>query len=330
LPFGSMQRQGPTLREIARRLGVSVATVSNALSGRGRISPRRAAEIRRLAMEVGYVPSYAAKSLRTGASSLVGLVLPNITNPLFPALAQAIEAELFASGYAVLLADSHDDAARQGEAIRHLAGRGAESVIVIPRHGSTVGDAPVPTVVIDTADTPGNAVASDHRDGGRQLARHLLALGHRAILLLAGPEDSRVARLRLAGYRDVLDGEPGTRLRVHHSAYGLDAGRAAIGAGLLDGATAVAAVSDTLAIGALKALDAIGIRIPEDIAVAGFDDVVWSSIVTPALTSVRQDVPRIAREAVAIALGRGVPGRLVPVRLVERASTAGAASPPNC
>ncbi|MCG8508746.1 MAG: LacI family transcriptional regulator [Rhodospirillales bacterium] len=319
-----MPRRKMTLKEIARRLGVSTATVSNALSGRGRISEKRATEIRLFAESMGYVPSHAAKSLRTGSSSLVGLVIPNITNPIFPSLAQSIENELYARGYAVLLADSHNEEDRQSVALRHLAERGAESVIVIPCHGTDVPDLNIPVVVIDTGDTPGNGVASDHRSGGQMVANHLLNLGHRNVLILAGPESSRVAGLRTAGFRNIFEVRDDVTVTIHHSPYGLEEGSAAIRRGFASSMTAVAAASDTLAIGAITALSQAGYRIPDDVAVTGFDDIVWARLVTPELTSVRQEVDAIAAAAVSVAFGEKPPGRVIPVRLIERASTVGA------
>lgn len=324
-----MPRRKMTLKEIARRLGVSTATVSNALSGRGRISEKRATEIRLFAERMGYVPSHAAKSLRTGSSSLIGLVIPNITNPIFPALAQSIENQLYGRGYAVLLADSHNEENRQSEALRHLSERGAESVIVIPCHGTDVPRLNIPVVIIDTGDTPGNGVASDHRAGGRMIAKHLLDLGHRNILVLAGPKSSRVAGLRATGFRDILDARSDVEVTVRHSPYGLEEGSAAIQEVFAPPLTAIAAVSDTLAIGAMSALTESGCRIPEDAAVTGFDDIVWTRLVTPALTSVRQDVDAIAAAAVAMAFGETAPGRVIPVRLIERASTVGTGATPE-
>ena len=317
-----------TIEAIAKRLGVSTATVSYALTGRGRVSQKRVEEIQAVAAEMGYVPSHAGRSLRTGRSALVGLVVPNITNPIFPSLAQEIESELYHRGFGVLLADSHNNESRQNEAIQHLAARGAGSVIVIPCHGSAVPDMGIPTVIIDSAETPGNAVASDHHAGGRLMAEHLLSLGHRNILLLAGPTRSRVAQLRAEGFRSRFAEASGVDITIHHSGYGIAAGSLGTRQNWRLAMTAVAAVSDTLAIGALKALSQRGVNVPGEVSVTGFDDTVWAELVTPALTSVHQDVQTIAVEAVRIALGEREPGVIVPMSIAERASTANAPPTP--
>ena len=126
------QRPGPNLSRIATSLGVSVATVSNALSGKGRVSGQLIERIREHAAELGYVPSQAGRALRTGRSGVLGLVLPDIANPLFPKIAQAIEFAASAAGYGVLIADSRGDIATQTEAIDRLVERGVDGMPSTP------------------------------------------------------------------------------------------------------------------------------------------------------------------------------------------------------
>ncbi|MDF1587051.1 LacI family DNA-binding transcriptional regulator [Marinimicrococcus flavescens] len=312
----------PTIRDVARVVGVSAATVSYALSGNGRVSRSLAAQVRETAAAMGYVPRHAAMALRTGRSALLGVVLPNIANPLFPALAQEIGRAARRRSYALLLADSLDEAAGQDLAVTQMMARGVDALIVVPRRGSTLPEAPLPLVVIDTAASSERGVCSDHREGGRLVARHLLGLGHRRILVLAGPENSRVAQERLAGLHDVLAGTEAAALTIRHTAYRPEGAAEAVQDLGEAGWTAVAAVSDTLAIGAVNALVARGIDVPGKVSVTGFDDLVWASIVRPELTTVRQNLARIAESAVAMALGEREPGEIVPVELVVRCSTA--------
>ncbi len=315
------------MREIARRLGVSSATVSNALRGKGRLSPELADKIRAMAAELHYVPDHAARSLRTGKSATIGLLVPNIGQPLFPVFAQAIERAAKRRGFAVLLGDSLGTAEGQDFELRNMLARGVDALIVIPTRGTTVpaGSVPVPVAVIDSAVTEGNVAASDHRDGGRQAARHLVDLGHREIAILAGPTNSLVAHERVGGMREIFEAAS-IRPSLYHSDPTFEAG-AELGR-MPDVArfTACAAAYDTLAVGFTVAARQRGIAIPEAMSVTGFDDLMWSRIVSPPLTTVRQDLGAIAEHALSFVVGEGGKPRVFPVELVVRASTAPAAA----
>ncbi|MBX4891778.1 MULTISPECIES: LacI family DNA-binding transcriptional regulator [Rhizobium] len=294
-------RPGPNLSRIASSLGVSVATVSNALSGKGRVSGQLIEKIREHAAELGYVPSQAGRALRTGRSGVLGLVLPDIANPLFPKIAQAIEFAASAAGYGVLIADSRGDVAAQTEAINRLVERGVEGMVIIPRRATRISAAACPVAVIDTASTPGNTVAADHWQGGREIAGHLANLGHQRILIIGNNHESNVQNDRAGGIRSALragmhaetlwidrlerDGGNGCSLRLAEKAR--------------QGFTAFAALSDLQALRALTELQQAGINIPADVSVTGFDDLVWSPVVTPSLTTVRMDMDRIAGIAVS-------------------------------
>jgi LacI family transcriptional regulator len=329
-----------TMNAIAAALGVSVATVSNALSGKGRVSAELATKIRRTAAEQGYVPSQAARALRTGRTGVIGLVLPNISHPLFPQIAQAIEQAASAAGYGVLIADSRGEIARQTDAIGRLVERGVDGLIVIPRRGSRIADIGAPVAVIDTPSTPGNTVSSDHWDGGMQMGRYLSLLGHRKVLLIGESSMSNVQNDRVGGLKSGL----GPRVRTETCwADDLEENAGStLGLGLMakvrDGFTAFATTSDLLALRVLTELQRDGIDVPRQASVSGFDDLVWSSVVTPQLTTVRQNLAAIAERAVE-ALGRAMvaddekaadndeiraasSGERVPMRLIVRHSTA--------
>ncbi len=313
----------PSIRDIARELGVSSATVSNALRGRGRLSPALAEKIHATAQALGYVPDHAARALRTGKSTTIGLVVPNIESPLFPTFAQAIERAAKQRGLAVLLGDSLGTAAGQDFELKNMLARGVDALIVIPTRGTDiqVESIPVPVAVIDCAATPANTAASDHRDGGRQVARHLVDLGHRKIAILAGPQNSRVARERVGGMREIFDAA-GIAPILHHSDPIFDAGED-FGRTLdTTSFTACAAAYDALAVGFMVAASARGIAIPRSVAVTGFDDLMWAKIVSPPLTTVRQDLAAIAEHALAVIAGERDDARIMPVALTIRGSTA--------
>lgn len=288
----------PTLDDIARAVGVSAATASNALSGKGRVSKELAATIQRTSRELGYVPSLAGRALRTGRSGVIGLVLPNIANPLFPRIAQAIEHSAVRHGYGVLIGDSHGDADAQSAAIERLIGRGADGLIVVPRRATRIGRIGRPVAVIDSPTTPENTVAADHRDGGVQIGRHLRERGHERIVIIGESRQSVVQNDRVDGIRGGLgspaieelwleDFEDGERRELH------------LAACAARGVTAFAAVSDLIALSALTELQRAGLRVPDDVSVTGFDDLIWADAIAPTLTTMRMDFARIADIAVA-------------------------------
>ncbi|QDL94040.1 LacI family transcriptional regulator (plasmid) [Paroceanicella profunda] len=323
-------RTRASLKDIAAEIGVSVATVSNAMSGKGRVSEELGERIRATALARGYVPSLSGRALRTGRSGVLGLVLADIANPLFPQIAQAVEAAASASGYGVLIADSRGDVTEQTQAIRRLMERGADGLIVVPRRGTRVGEIGLPVAVIDTPSTPGNTVSADHWGGGQQVIGHLAGLGHRQFVLIGGSAASNVQNDRIAGMRSALPAgarhaviwaEPAGAPPQRSAPLGL-AARAA------EGATAFAAVSDLLALRALTELQSAGLGVPEDVSVTGFDDLVWAGVVTPGLTTLQMDMATIARHAVAELLrlierpesASDLPRSGVPMRLIVRQS----------
>lgn len=295
------------MTEIAAALGVSSATVSNALSGKGRVSAELTAKIRQATVDLGYVPSQAARALRTGRTGVIGLVLPDISNPLFPQIAQAIEQAAATAGYGVLIADSRGEIAQQTAAIGRLIERGVDGIIIVPRRGSRVGDIGTPVAIIDSPSTPGNTVSSDHWDGGVQMGRHLAGLGHRKVLLIAQSSASNVQNDRIGGLKAGLgQGICHETLWVENIEASQGAGCAlGVAAKAADGFTAFAAVYDLLALRALTELQRDGIDVPYQASVSGFDDLVWSSVVTPPITTLRQDLATIAERAVE-ALGDAI------------------------
>lgn len=297
----AINRTGPNMNAIAAALGVSAATVSNALSGKGRVSPELVEKVRAKAAELGYVPSLAARALRTGRTGVLGLVLPDIANPLFPQIAQAIENAASNAGYGVLIADSRGDIAMQTEAINRLLERGVDGMVIVPRRGTRIADVGCPVAVIDTPSTPGNTVAADHWGGGVQMGRHLAGLGHRKVLLIGNNPSSNVQNDRVGGLKSGLGPD------VECETLWIEKIEAASGEGCplglaekaAAGFTAFAAVSDLSALRALTELQRAGIGVPEAVSVTGFDDLIWSPVVTPALTTIRMNMATIADLAVA-------------------------------
>lgn len=331
----TLAAQRPSLANIARTLGVSTATVSNAISGKGRVSEDLANRIRKTAEDVGYVPSLAGRALRTGRSGVLGLVLPDIANPLFPLIAQAIEAAASDVGYGVLIADSRGDISAQTNAISRLIERGADGLVIIPRHGSRVADIGRPVAIIDSPSTPNNTVASDHWDGGVQAARHLLELGHRKFVLIGQFSNSVVQNDRIGGMKSAIG--PGQLADTLWIADMETRNGAACDLGLarsvLQGVTAIMTTSDLVAVRALNELNRAGLVVPDDVSLTGFDDLLVSSSIAPTITTVQMNAARIAQTAVAALIAQietgptlqtsnmEAPGQSVPMRLIVRQSS---------
>ena len=295
-----MKPEKPKLALLADALGVSVATVSNALSGKGRVSPELAGRIRAKAGEIGYVPSFAGRALRTGRSGVLGLVLPDIGNPLFPKIAQAIEQAASMRGYGVLIGDSRGEIEGQTEAIARLIDRGVDGMVVIPRRGTRISDVGCPVAVIDSPSTPGNTVSADHWDGGRQMGAHLAGLGHRRVLILATSSLSNVQADRIGGLKVGL-GDEGITETVWIEALEAERGPGcALGLRerVAQGFTAFAALSDLTALRALTELQVAGIAVPHSASVSGFDDLIFASVVTPMLTTMRMNAADLAKLAI--------------------------------
>lgn len=319
-----------TIADVAREAGVSTATVSFVLNNTKAVTPAVQTRVEEAMKALGYRPSHAAQTLRTGRSLAVGLIIPDLTNPFFPKLAQDIEQEARARGYAVLLADSHDDPRLQQEHLGMLEQRGVDALLVVPAVGTAATlTAAVPLVVLDRAAGETPLVHSDKRQGGQIAAQHLLDLGHRDFAILAGPSRQGRVGERVQGMLATLErwGVPITPERVYPSEYSLLAGREGAGRLLRDapGFTALLAANDTLALGALSALHEAGITVPGQVSLVGFDDIPWAALSAPSLTTVRQDTRQMAGQAIELALraAGALPTAPVPVRtsLIVRGST---------
>ncbi|TKW64992.1 MAG: LacI family transcriptional regulator [Paracoccus denitrificans] len=320
-----VQPKRSSMQDIADALGVSRATVSNALLGKGRVSDRIASRVREKAKEMDYAPSGLGRALRTGRSQQVGLVLPDFRMPLFAEFARAFAMAARARGLVLTVADSLGDIEMQRSNVTELAARGMDAVLLVPMRGSSLNGLrlPTPLIVIDAETNPLNAVSSDHGAGGRLIAGHLAGLGHRDVLILNGGDApaSRVNHLRLSSIEETLRAF-GVRTQTASLPLQFTAARDFVMDWQPGQVTAIAATYDTLAVGAIMALNERRIAVPDQISVAGFDDTVWGRITSPPLTTVRQDLDRVAELALARAMGEREGPDLVPVSLVARASTA--------
>ncbi|MFI6426074.1 LacI family DNA-binding transcriptional regulator [Promicromonospora sp. NPDC050880] len=323
-----------TVHDVARAAGVSISTVSRALSDPDRVAAATRDRVTRAAAELGYRPNRAASGLRKGRTHAVGLLVPDLENPYFAAVTKAVQARARAEGYEMFVADSDEDADVEAELIGALAARTDGLLVASPRcseAGLRAALAGVTAVLANRelpAEPGATAVPSVHvddADGAAQVMGHLSALGHRTVALAAGPPSSWSGRRRVAGlvaaaaHRDVELVELGTF--QPYFAGGVQAADHAVASG----ATAVVAFNDLMALGILDRLRQRGVDVPGRMTVVGFDDVPQATLVSPALTTVRAPLARLGRRAVDLLLARlrgDLPaGVQLPVELTIRGSS---------
>lgn len=310
-----------SIKEIASDIGVSTATISNALTGKGRVSQELVTRIRERAEELGYRPSIAARALKTGQTGILGLVMPDLTNPLFPSIAQTLSIEADKRKLGILIADSRGSADEQSEALRRLLDRGVDGLLVVPQKGTTPEPVSVPMAILNTASDPLNSVSADHAGGGGLVARHVSEIGHRKVVILGGDQVSEVQRDRITGMTVALPGD------VDVDVFWGEAGVEKAVAAVQSGATAIMTTSDLIALQARTELMRAQISVPDQVSLTGFDNMSFSSIMHPALTTVAQNVDEIASRAIDIISAKisgetpAQEGQTVPMQLVIRQST---------
>lgn len=304
-----------TLRDVARRAGVSIGSASAVVNATAPVSPEMRAKVMRAVEELGYTPDGVARSLRLGRTRTVGLVLPDITNPHFAAMASAIEVACDIAGYTLMFCNTADDPAKELRLLRLMRTQRVDGIILVPS-GASEDPRPLkaaisaPTVIVDrTVDgLDFDAVLLDNRAAGRMVVEYLIGSGHRRIGIVAGRAGVSLSSERLAGYRETLaeNGIPyDPSLVVGGEFQPEPAYRAAVA--LLHRRprpTAIFSTSNHTTIGVMKALADQGFRCPDDISVAGIDDFEWSNAFSPRLTTAAQPIAEIGRRAVETLLGR--------------------------
>ncbi len=307
-----MARRSVDIRDVARRAGVSVGTVSRVVNGHPSVTMAKRRLVQEAIAELKYRPDALAQSLRKRTSNTLGVIIPDIRNPFFAELMQCLEIQARSLGYSVLFVSSHEDPQAEADHIEAFAARKVDGILLLPSTGATTAPTieGVPIVVVDRLIEGHTAVAADNRGGARLAAEYLVALGHRQVGCISGPMNSPTAKARLEGFLDVMTPyyrEAGLPIEdyVVSCEYDYASGQRAADA-LLSGVkprpTAIFAGSDQQAIGALRAAADRGIAVPADLSMVGFDGILLSDVVTPRLTTIVQPVARIAEAAVALVL----------------------------
>ncbi|MEV8240721.1 LacI family DNA-binding transcriptional regulator [Microbacterium testaceum] len=301
------------IKDVAAHAGVSVGTVSNVLNGRDTVSPGVVERVRAAIDALGYVRNDAARQLRAGRSRAIALVVLDVGNPFFAAVARGAEARAADDGYVVLLGSSGADADQERLYVDQFREQRVAGVLLTPADaGGDVVEhlaaAGIPVVLVDeqTAGDDVCTVSVDDVEGGHLAVAHLLEQGRRRIAFVAGPLSTRQVADRLAGARRAVADVEGASLEVIETdAMTVLAGRAA-GERLRerdDRPDAVFAANDLLAVGVLQALTMLGdIRVPDDIALVGYDDIDFAAATVVPLTSVRQPAEALGSTAVDLLL----------------------------
>ncbi len=333
----------PTIKDVARAAGVSVGTVSHYLNGTVRVGAERSERIREAIATLGYQVDLGARGLRAGTTRTVGLVVPNISNPFFGEIARSIEHALTAEGFQTFLCDSGEDPVREEAYLANLAHRRVDGLLVIyadekagPSRLSDI--AGVPLIFVDRGVHGHASVTIDNELGGRLAARHLLDLGHRRIAVMVGGRDVANVALRVDGFMHELDdqGVPISGEYLLEGQQSLTFGAMVDGLyALAEPPTAVFTTNDIIAVGAWQKLLSMGLRVPHDVSLMGFDDIELCRSLIPPLTTIAQDkqaLGRLATERLLHAisargenvsrLGGTEDATMIEPRLVVRESTA--------
>lgn len=328
------------IMDVARRAGVSIATVSRVVNGQTVVAPETRERVMEAVRELGYQPNALAASLVRGRSRTLGIVIPDISNPFFPEVVRGLEDAAHKAGYNVILCNSDLNIDKEIEYFEVLRQKQVDGLIyhsgtVTSRHLEVFERLNLPVVLAATHDDGYHfpCVLVDNRRAAEEAMDHLIDLGHRRLGVITG-NDPISGKTRLAGYRDALN-KHGLKLPEEWTAvldWRFESAYAAAQR-MFDGKrrpTAVAVASDYMALGVVAAAIDIGLQVPRDVSVIGFDNIRLAAEVRPALTTVAQPMYEMGAEAASLlirCITEGVPEGdqatvILPNRLVVRSSSA--------
>jgi LacI family transcriptional regulator len=327
-----------TIREVALKAGVSPTTVSHVVNNTRFVSQDVRGRVENAMRELNYRPNALARSLRRGETHTLGLILPDSANPFFAEIGRAIESAAFERGYSVILCNTENDIEKERLYTEVLENKQVDGLIFVAsgeNHQaiSQIANNGLPLVMVDRdmGSLELDTVTTDNYNGGLLATQHLLSLGHRRIACITGPSNITPSAERVTGYRAALElaGIPVQESLLVRGDFHPPSGYA--GARQLlqcdPRPTAIFACNDMMAIGAIRAASQLGLRIPQDVSIIGFDEIELASFTTPPLTSVSQPKQEIGGLAVSLVLERmqdpSLPSRrsVLPTRLVIREST---------
>jgi LacI family transcriptional regulator len=312
----SQVRTAVTIRDVARAAGVHPGTVSRALNQdtRALVNAETAERVLRAAEELGYRPNRIARGLKTSRSYTIGVLIPDITNPLFPPILRGIEDRLDEAGYTSLIVNTDNDPERESRYVETMRARQVDGFISATARLdrellAEVASAVTPLVLVNRSLEDGSvpSVTVNDRQGIRLAVEHVAGLGHTRIGHVGGPQDLSTGHRRHLGFLEAMRAAGLSDGSVRFGRGFVEEEGARVCAELLDGAsdlTAIVAANDRLAIGCYDALDARGLRCPDDVSVVGFNDMPFIDRLRPPLTSVRVPQREIGTVAADLLLQR--------------------------
>ncbi|MGW1410464.1 LacI family DNA-binding transcriptional regulator [Streptomyces atratus] len=324
-----------SIKDVAAQAGVSVATVSRVLNSHPSVSPDARTRVLAAVDALGYRPNAVARSLRTDQTRTLGLVISDVLNPYFTELARFVEEEARALGYSVIIGNADERPELQDHHVRTLLDRRIDGLLVSPADGDSplmadVARAGTPMVFVDRwmpgVDVP--VVRADGRLAIRDLVAHLHALGRRRLAIIAGPAATTTGNERVEAFREALRAYELTLpdAYIGQGDFQADSGRRVTERflALPEPPEVVFAADNLMALGALDAIRAAGLRVPQDIGLAAFDDIPWFVHTAPPITAIAQPTGELGRAAVRalvdIVEGRSPQSVTLPARLVVRRS----------
>lgn len=324
------------LSDVAKRARVSIATASRVLNGRPGVSEVNRERVTRAAADLGY----AVRAPSRAGRRTIGVIVPELHNPVFPAFAQELSTAFASRGRTAMIGTQTEDGLSEGELLHAFMERGVEGIVVVSGQHADPRVDPEPYRRLHREGialalingylprVPATFISHDDAAGMDTAVRHLVALGHTRIALASGPAKYTPARRKVEGFTAAIDAHLGGAAgEVAHSLYSIEGGAAAARGLLEAGHTAIVCGSDPMAIGAIRATHAAGLSVPGDVSVIGYDDSPFMAHTHPGLTTVRQPVPQMAHAA-ALALTGNTPGERPPMaellfqgELIVRSST---------
>jgi DNA-binding LacI/PurR family transcriptional regulator len=305
------KQQRTTMKDVAQLAGVSIQTVSTVINNGHAVSDKTRARVLAAIRELDYQPDNIARSLRTGVTQTIALVVSDITNPFFATMASTVEDYAQTNGYSLMLYNTHSDVQRENEYIQMAVQRGIDGLLFVSTQDEMAGlealqAANIPVVAIDRIPSgyEGPSVTLDNELTGRLVGEHLLDLGHIHCAHISGPMNLLLSHQRERGFHEAICErglEPGPSIPGDDDWSG-GSGYAAMKhlLQLVPRPTAVFAANDRMAIGVMRAIIEEGLRIPEDFSVVGVDDIELAALQTPSLTTVRQSLTDIATLGISI------------------------------
>jgi DNA-binding LacI/PurR family transcriptional regulator len=291
------------IKEVAARARLSTATVSRTINQSDLVRPRTAEKVRRAIRELGYYPNTQARALVSGKSRMFGLIISDIVNPFFPELVKSFEFAAIHRGYEVIVANTDYNSERMGGCVRRMIERKVDGVAImtseIDRHLlDELSHRRLPIVFLDVGKLKPliSNINVDYSKGIAEAVQHIVAQGHERIAFISGPLTLKSARTRRSAFLKCVGKRAPTVIEGNHKIDGGDVAMMQLLA-LPKPPTAVLTSNDLTAIGALRAITRVGLRVPEDISVVGFDDIELSQFTQPPLTTIRLSRDELGRKA---------------------------------